>query len=168
MAPVLALIPPYRFAAVEEGLYRGAYPSAKNFRFLLRLQLRTIVSLIPQTPKPELAEFCAANGINLVHMRVDVFKEKIPISPAGVAQVLQVRALAARRARPPLNAHLLGPQLLIDVTKQPLLVHCMNGAEVTGIVIMCLRKLQNYSSSFAMVELQRYAARAPMRTRRWR
>ena len=31
----------------------------------------------------------------------------------------------------------------------------MNGAEVTGIVIMCLRKIQNYSPNFAIVEIQR-------------
>jgi hypothetical protein len=30
------LIPPFRFAMVEEGVYRGAYPTERNFRFLKR------------------------------------------------------------------------------------------------------------------------------------
>ena len=30
------VIPPFRFEIVEDGLYRGAYPSMKNFRFLKR------------------------------------------------------------------------------------------------------------------------------------
>ena len=96
MPAKLDLIPPYRYAMVEEGMFRGAYPSSKNFRFLLRLQLQTVVSLVPQAPTAELTEFCAANNINLVHMRVDVYKEKIPISPSGVAHVLSVRFSALR------------------------------------------------------------------------
>ena len=30
------LITPFRYAIVEEGLYRGAYPTPRNFRFLKR------------------------------------------------------------------------------------------------------------------------------------
>jgi hypothetical protein len=30
------LIPPFRFAIVEEGVFRGAYPTEKNCRFLRR------------------------------------------------------------------------------------------------------------------------------------
>ena len=44
------LVPPLRFSQVEEGVYRGAYPSLINQRFLTRLGLRTIVSLLPEPP----------------------------------------------------------------------------------------------------------------------
>jgi tyrosine-protein phosphatase OCA6 len=30
------LLPPHRFSCVELGLFRGAYPTLKNFRFLRR------------------------------------------------------------------------------------------------------------------------------------
>jgi len=32
----IKLIPPFRFAIVEEGLFRGGYPNVKNFQFLQR------------------------------------------------------------------------------------------------------------------------------------
>jgi len=34
------VIPPFRFATVEEGVYRGAYPTLKNLSFLDTLQRR--------------------------------------------------------------------------------------------------------------------------------
>ena len=40
------LVPPLRFSLVEEGVYRGAYPSQLNLRFLTRLGLRSMVSLL--------------------------------------------------------------------------------------------------------------------------
>ena len=52
------LLPPLRFAIVEEGVYRGAYPSLVNLRFLQRLQLRTVVSLLPEAPTPDLLSWC--------------------------------------------------------------------------------------------------------------
>lgn len=31
------LIPPFRFAAVEDNVFRGAYPKQRNLRFIKRL-----------------------------------------------------------------------------------------------------------------------------------
>ena len=36
MAALHPLIPPFNFATVEAGIYRGAYPTLPNFRFLRR------------------------------------------------------------------------------------------------------------------------------------
>ena len=52
------LVPPLRFSQVEEGMYRGAYPSLVNQRFLTRLGLRTIVSLLPEPPTADLLQWC--------------------------------------------------------------------------------------------------------------
>ena len=52
------LVPPLRFSQVEEGVYRGAYPSLINQRFLTRLGLRTIVSLLPEPPADDLLQWC--------------------------------------------------------------------------------------------------------------
>ena len=52
------LVPPLRFSQVEEGVYRGAYPSLVNQRFLTRLGLRTIVSLLPEPPTADLLQWC--------------------------------------------------------------------------------------------------------------
>lgn len=35
-AKLPSLIPPFRYAIVEDGLFRGGYPKARNMRFLTR------------------------------------------------------------------------------------------------------------------------------------
>ncbi len=77
------LIPPFRLAIVEQGLYRGAYPRQRNLRFLKRcyyptfhwvclsicthyenrLKLKTIVSLLPSVPSEDLLNFCKHHDI---------------------------------------------------------------------------------------------------------
>ena len=47
--------------------------------------------------------------------------------------------------------------MLIDTETHPVFVHCMNGAEVTGLVVMCLRKLQMWSQTFGLMEFGRCA-----------
>ena len=102
------VIPPFRFATVEAGravtgrsaeecgaesLYRSAYPSLRNYRFLLGLNLQTIISLIP-SPEPvkDLAEFCDLNLITHMHFQVPRFR--------GLCRcVLRVAILGSRRIR---------------------------------------------------------------------
>jgi hypothetical protein len=38
----------------------------------------------------------------------------------------------------------------------PCYLHCLDGANVTGLVVMCLRKLQNYALSYAFAEFFRF------------
>ncbi|KAI9011255.1 tyrosine phosphatase family-domain-containing protein [Gaertneriomyces semiglobifer] len=129
------LYPPFRYGLVEEDLYRGAYPKPRNFRFLRRLGLRSILSLTPEPPNEDLTDFCKANNITPIFVRVDKPKEHIPLSFSKTAQILSS---------------------LIDATNLPLFVHCLDGTGVTGAIIMCLRKLQCWSLTYALVESARY------------
>lgn len=61
---------PLRFSTVEIGLYRGAYPVIKNFRFLRCLQIKTMISLTPEPPTADLEEFCRQFGIINIHIPV--------------------------------------------------------------------------------------------------
>jgi len=56
---------------------------------------------------------------------------------------------------------MLAAQLLIDPEAHPIFLHCMNGAEVTGLLVMCLRKLQMWSQTFALIEFSRSDERPP-------
>ncbi|KAI8089983.1 tyrosine phosphatase family-domain-containing protein [Halteromyces radiatus] len=129
------LIPPFRYAMVEEDLFRGAYPKPRNYRFLRRLQLKTILSLIPDMPTPELQAFCKDENIHMLRLTVDRMKEdNIPLS---------------------YNKTILALQIIIDPENHPLYIHCLDGADVTGLVIACLRKLQMWSLSSALLEFSR-------------
>ena len=62
---------PFRYGIVNHGVYRGAYPTLPNFRFLHQLKLKTIVSLVPEKPSPDLQRFAELLGIDLVHVRLE-------------------------------------------------------------------------------------------------
>lgn len=81
-----SLSPPLRFGTVTPGIYRGAYPVIPNYRFLLQLKLKTVISLTPESPTEELRLFAGNADINLVHFPInrtgpltsDLFMQFIP------------------------------------------------------------------------------------------
>lgn len=135
---MLPVIPPFRYATVEDGVHRGAHPSLKNMRYMRRLKLRTIVSLIPDTKNPssDLVEFCLQEGITHRCHQVLKYDDGFSHTPELVANVLSQ---------------------LIDPRNHPVFLHCLDGRQNTGIVVMCLRKLQNWSLKAILEEFMRYA-----------
>lgn len=53
---------------------------------------------------------------------------------------------------------------MINNVHQPIYIHCLNGSEVTSLVIACLRKLQCWSISSIMAEFRRYCLVKPSHT----
>ncbi|RHZ88475.1 hypothetical protein Glove_22g18 [Diversispora epigaea] len=129
------IIPTFRYAIVDDEVYRGAYPKNRNYRFLKRLELKTMLSLIPDPPIPELIEFCQNENIRNIHLQVAKFKDNVPLSYSKAIQAVQI---------------------LIDPTNHPIFIHCLDGADVTGLVVACLRKLQMWSIPSVMGEFLRY------------
>lgn len=127
------LVPPLKFNTVQPNLFRGAYPREINFPFLQTLQLKTIVSLTPDSinseSDPKLYEFAKSNNIKLIHLEcAQSGKGKKRGVPTGYSAILDA-----------LN-------ILINKDLAPLYIHCLNGGQVTSLVIACLRKLQFWSS----------------------
>ncbi|KAF9333041.1 hypothetical protein BG006_004070 [Podila minutissima] len=129
------LIPPFRFGTVENEVYRGAYPKQRNLRYLKRLRLKTILSLIPDAPDPVFQQFCKEHGIQAIHLPVDKVKDNVPLTYNRAVEAVQV---------------------MIDPENLPIYVHCLDGASVTGLVVCCLRKLQTWNISSAMGEFLRF------------
>ncbi|KAF9215801.1 hypothetical protein BGZ59_000242 [Podila verticillata] len=129
------LIPPFRFGTVENEVYRGAYPKQRNLRYLKRLKLKTILSLIPEAPDSVFQKFCEEHGIQAIHLPVDKVKDNVPLTYNRAVEAVQV---------------------MIDPENLPIYVHCLDGASVTGLVVCCLRKLQTWNISSAMGEFLRY------------
>lgn len=132
MALQRQLIPPFRYAIVEDAFFRGAYPTIKNFRFLRRLHLKTLVSLTPEAhPNRDMREFCEHERITVHNIFVDKFQDGVTLTNAKVIQVLQI---------------IIRPENL------PVYVHCLDGTHVTGVVVMCFRKLQSWNLSTSTAE----------------
>lgn len=118
------LIPPYRFLRVESSLFRGAYPTLRNLRFLRRLQLRTIVSFTPEPPTADLVRFCEATEVALIHVPSPTSRSSLADLQAPIAQILN---------------------LLVDANNLPLYLHCLDGRKDTSLIVLLLRRLQHWS-----------------------
>ncbi|KAG8343461.1 putative Tyrosine phosphatase family [Trypanosoma vivax] len=132
---LLNVVPPLRFAIVEEGVFRGAYPTLRNFPFLRTLGLRTIVSLVPEEPTYDLVSFAAAEGITIQHIRVERYKDDTQLLPTDVGKALH---------------------FLISVDMHPLYIHCLDGRHTVGLIVMGLRKLQQWDVNCSHLEYQRF------------
>jgi tyrosine-protein phosphatase OCA6 len=72
MAGALMDTPPLRFGMVEDHppLYRGSYPLARHLSFLERLGLKSILSITPEPLGEDVASWCAAQGIGMIHLKL--------------------------------------------------------------------------------------------------
>jgi len=129
------LVPPFRFEQVEPDLYRGAYPTLRNLEFLAGLELRTILSLIPEEPTKDLKLFAAKIGAKLVWIKASKYKESIIFSQSQARDILE---------------------LAINRKKLPIYIHCIDGLHVTGLIVMLLRKLQHWTTNSIYEEFSRF------------
>ncbi|TPX40591.1 hypothetical protein SeLEV6574_g06541 [Synchytrium endobioticum] len=135
--PNPSIVPPLNFAMVAPGIYRSGHPNKKNFPFLQKLKLRSILYLCPEDYPSENTEFLTVNDIHLFHVRIAGNKEPFSeIDQNDIAQAL---------------VHLL------DVRNHPILVHCNKGRHRIGCLVGCLRKLQNWSMTSIFDEYRRFA-----------
>ncbi|BBN05176.1 tyrosine-protein phosphatase SIW14 [Marchantia polymorpha subsp. ruderalis] len=131
------LIPPLNFAMVDQGVYRSGYPNSKNFTFLHKLRLRSVIYLCPE-PYPESnLEFLKKDNITLFHFGIEGNKEPFVDIPEDVIR----DAL----------------KILLDVKNHPILIHCNKGKHRTGCLVGCLRKVQNWSLTSIFDEYRRFA-----------
>mmetsp|Transcript_2459 Transcript_2459/g.3496 ORF Transcript_2459/g.3496 Transcript_2459/m.3496 type:complete len:298 (+) Transcript_2459:133-1026(+) len=131
------IIPPFRFASVELDIFRGAYPTLRNYRYLSRLKLKSVLSLTPEPPIADLQNFCKEEQINLVHISAGKSNaEIVPLAASDVGQALS---------------------LLVGPGSRPLYVHCLDGGVTTGCLVLCLRKLQHWAPAAAQAEFLRFS-----------
>ena len=64
------LEPPVRYGVVNKRIYRGGYPILRNFRFLSRLRIKTIISLTPEPPSGDLEIFASSLGATIHHFEI--------------------------------------------------------------------------------------------------
>ncbi|KAJ1981793.1 tyrosine-protein phosphatase siw14 [Dimargaris verticillata] len=130
-------VPPANFAMVAPFVYRSSFPSPKNFPFLLKLGLKSILTLVLEDyPEPNLS-FLRDHNIRLFQFRVPGNKEPfIDIPQDAICSALTV---------------------LLDKRNHPVLIHCNKGKHRTGCLVGCLRKLQHWSHSAIFNEYRLYS-----------
>jgi tyrosine-protein phosphatase OCA6 len=131
------LIPPFRFAYIEKDLFRGAYPVPLSFGFLKSLHLKTMISMIPDPPDKNLLAFCDTESITSLFYQIPSYAGQVAISASLVNEILS---------------------LICDSQKLPLYLHSTHGGHTTGLIVMCLRKIQLWSPRATFVEFNQFVS----------
>ncbi|KAI9297240.1 protein-tyrosine phosphatase [Neoconidiobolus thromboides FSU 785] len=131
------LVPPLNFAMVAPGVYRSGHPNPKNFEFLKKLKLKTIMYLAPEDYTLEQSKFNSDMNLKVYQYLIKGNKEPFgDIDQNDISQAL---------------VHVL------DRRNHPILIHCNKGKYRIGCLIACLRKLQNWSLASIFDEFTRFA-----------
>lgn len=135
------LEPPKNLALVEQGLYRSSLPTSKNFPFIRTLRLTTVIILSSEKPVKTVTNFFESQGIRLVHTglhgwSLDRTSWK-PIAEEVVKETLE---------------------LILHRDNYPILMCDVGGVYHVGMVIGCLRRLQNWNLTSVVNEYRCFAA----------
>ena len=85
------LMPPENFCQVSRGVFRSAFPKKKNFAFLKKLRLKSILTLILEDYPEQNKRFLDDNGIRLFQFGVPGNKEPfVDIPEDKIAAALEV------------------------------------------------------------------------------
>eukprot|EP00762_Andalucia_godoyi_P006682 ANDGO_06157.mRNA.1 putative tyrosine-protein phosphatase At1g05000 len=119
------------------GIYRSGYPQKKNFPFLKKLGLRSVLFMCPEEYLPANVEFSDRHGIQILQYGVEGNKEPFIDIPDDVIRAALVQ--------------------LVDPSNHPILIHCNKGKHRTGVMVGALRKTQNWSLTAIFDEYRRFA-----------
>jgi tyrosine-protein phosphatase OCA6 len=155
---LITLVPPTRFAHVNPGITRGAYPTLRNFRFLSRLQLKTIISLTPEAPTPDVMLFAEMAGVRVVHIPIARMATLSDAVQCAVLLAVNVRqeypAFAVNKWLTP-HVQCSLEQICIEANNHPVYLHCLDGRRISSLVVLLLRRVQGWSPLTALSEYWR-------------
>lgn len=133
------ITPPDNFSVVEPGLYRSSLPSAGNLPYVRALRLKRVIVLSPERPVRGIANFFDNHNIQLSHTGLHGWTAQQswkPVSEEVVKESLEI---------------------LLDRKNYPTLVCDVGGVHMVGMVIGCLRKLQNWNLNSVVNEYRSFA-----------
>ncbi|KAI8909100.1 tyrosine phosphatase family-domain-containing protein [Gorgonomyces haynaldii] len=134
---LLEIEPCANFSMVAPGVYRSSFPKKKNFGFLKKLGLKSVLTLILEEYPEQSLRFLAENKIRLFQFGVPGNKEPfVDIPEDKIREALAV---------------------LLDTRNHPILIHCNKGKHRTGCLVGCLRKIQHWTLTSIFDEYRRFS-----------
>ncbi|PWO00797.1 protein-tyrosine phosphatase, partial [Tilletiopsis washingtonensis] len=131
------VVPPLNFDMVAAGVYRSGHPNERNFEFMRRLGLRSIMYLSAEDYRPHVVQWAESQGVQILHHRLNVNKE-----PFGEMDEDVVAAALAD---------------ILDRRNLPVLIHCNKGKYRVGVLAALVRRLQGWSLTSVYSEYERFA-----------
>jgi tyrosine-protein phosphatase SIW14 len=129
---------PANFGVIAPSLYRASYPQHCHFEHLADLELKTIITLVPEPLPLEYANFISTNGIN--HHQIPILANKDADVYSDVETINRVLAI------------------MLEPANYPLLLHCNKGKHRTGCMTACFRKVTGWPSEDCLEEYVKYSA----------
>lgn len=121
----------------KEILYRGSIPVARNYRFVNRLRLKTLVYLGKKPIKQDdpLCAWAGRRGIDLKWVKAEkMTEEKLGMGKVEVGEVLRI---------------------ILDPTCYPVYLADKDGVSHTTLVVACLRKMMGWHLDSVIGEMCR-------------
>eukprot|EP01111_Echinosteliopsis_oligospora_P008346 TRINITY_DN2392_c0_g1_i1.p1 TRINITY_DN2392_c0_g1~~TRINITY_DN2392_c0_g1_i1.p1 ORF type:complete len:167 (+),score=30.23 TRINITY_DN2392_c0_g1_i1:244-744(+) len=109
------------------------------------LGLKTVVWLSPEVPIKAVSQFFEENGINMIHLGLKAWKADTSWKP--VSEELIKDAL----------------EIVLNVDTHPVIVTCTSGVHQTGVLVGCLRRLQNWNLTSILVEYRMFSQQSNTR-----
>ena len=131
-------VTPINFSMVFPGVYRSGFPKKRNFSFLKKTGIKTVLTLILEEYPDVNKRFYDECGIRLVQFGVPGNKEPFVDIPEDIV----------RQA----------VEFLLDRRNHPILIHCNKGKHRTGCLVGCLRKVCRWGLCSILNEYVRFAA----------
>lgn len=135
-----AIVPPDNFASIESGLYRSALPNARNFPFVRSLRLRTVIILSSERPVRNILTFFENHAVRVAHTGLQGWSPETSWKP--VADEVVKESL----------------EIILHCDSYPILVCDVTGVHLVGMVVSCLRRLQNWNLNAVLNEYRLFAA----------
>lgn len=128
---------PANFQIIAPGIYRSSYPAHEHFEDLSDLELKTIITLVPEPLPIEYANFLSSNGITHHHIPILANKDENVFTPADtVNKVLSI---------------------MLEPANFPMLLHCNKGKHRTGCMTACFRKVTGWQLQDCIDEYTKYS-----------
>lgn len=128
---------PANFAVVAPGIYRSSYPSDTHYTKLSDLELKSIITLVPEPLPLSYANFISSNGIIHHHIPILANKDENKYTDANTVNTIM--------------------ELLLDHENYPVLIHCNKGKHRTGCITACFRKITGWTDEACISEYVHYS-----------
>lgn len=146
------VVPPSNFGQVEQGLYRSALPTPRNFAFVRALNISTAIILTEEKPLRSVSDFFMEHRVRVAHTgRTNWLGH---VGKGGGATGGGTTGNSWKPVEDDVVKDTL--ELMLDGRNYPILVCDVSGVHDVGVVVACLRRLQKWNLNSVVHEYRSF------------